>query len=34
MKSKRVTIEIKATEQYFLVVMFQYAVQGGLTFEF
>ena len=33
MKSYGVTIQMKATEQYFPVVLFNVAVQGVLTFE-
>ena len=32
MKSLRVSIKMKATEQYFPVVLFIYAVQGGSNF--
>ena len=32
-KSYSVTIQMKATEQYFSVVLFNYAVHGGFTFE-
>ena len=32
MKSYGVTIQMKATEQYFRVVLFYYAVQGGSIF--
>ena len=32
MKSYDVTIQMKATEQYFPVVLFYYAVQGGSNF--